>query len=117
MADANTRSSFAVSAGLAAALFMGSAFAQGTGFSDESLQSFAVAAVQVMEINASAQRSMIGAESADEQQQVQAEASEQMVLAIESQGLTVEQYNEIATAAQADPEVANQIQRYIGETQ
>lgn len=86
-------------------------------FTDQDLQTFASAVVQIEQINMEAQQQAQAAESVEEQQQLQAEAQAQMVQVIESQGLSVEQYNEIATAVQTDPQLAEQIQQHLMDAQ
>jgi GTP1/Obg family GTP-binding protein len=89
---------------------MSAAVAQGYGaptqqqqqpsFSDAELQTFAEAAMEVQQINQEYQPQMQQAQTPEEQQSIRDEATEKMVEAIEEKGLSVEQYNEIASAAQ-----------------
>jgi hypothetical protein len=61
--------------------------------SEEQLESFATATIQIV--------------------QIQEEAQQRMQAAVEESGLTVEEYNQIAQAAQADPEIDQALQRLI----
>jgi hypothetical protein len=61
--------------------------------SEEQLESFAIATIQIV--------------------QIQEEAQQRMQAAVEESGLTVEEYNQIAQAAQTDPEIDQALQRLI----
>lgn len=82
-------------------------------FSDAELQTFAEAAMEVQQINQEYQPQMQQAQTPEEQQSIREEATEKMVEIIEQKGLSVEQYNEIASAAQSDPETAEKINSYL----
>lgn len=82
-------------------------------FSDAELQTFAEAAMEIQQINQEYQPQMQQAQTPEEQQSIRDEATEKMVEAIEEKGLSVEQYNEIASAAQSDPETAEKINSYL----
>jgi hypothetical protein len=82
---------------------------QQSDFSQDQLKSFASAALQVQELHAKWQTQMQAADSAEKAQKLQAQANSEMVSAVENEGLTVETYNTIATAARANPELANRI--------
>lgn len=85
-------------------------------FSDETLRSFAVAFLEVDQINKEYTPRLQAAQTPEEQQQLQEEASQQMVSAVEnSEGITVQEYTSIMQAAQADPELAQKLTNYIGE--
>jgi hypothetical protein len=61
--------------------------------SDEQLESFAAATIDIVQIQEAAQR--------------------QMQAAVEAAGLTIEEYNQIAQAAQSDPEIDQALQQLI----
>jgi LPS O-antigen subunit length determinant protein (WzzB/FepE family) len=85
-------------------------------FSEETLQSFAVAFLQVDEINKTYTPRLQEASSPEEQQQIQEEASQEMVTAVENaDGITVQEYTSIMQAAQADPDLAQRLTQYIGD--
>lgn len=115
MKKANSLTSSAAVLGLTLAIGWGSAAVAQQQFDEETLSSFAVAAVQIQQIGEAAQQQLQAAEAPDQEQQVQMQAQQQMLQAVEAEGLTVEQYNEIATAAQADPELAQQIEQHFAE--
>jgi hypothetical protein len=82
---------------------------QQSDFSQDQLESFASATLQVQEVRAKWQTQMQTADSAEKAQALQAQANNEMVSAVEDEGLTVETYNAIATAARANPDLANRI--------
>lgn len=77
------------------------------------LQSFATAAKQVLEIR---QRYTLQIQAADSEQEARAAfvaAQGEMRKAIETSGLSVERYEEITEAAEADPKLADEIRGTI----
>ena len=59
-----------------------------------------------------------GAATPEEANEIGLQAQEEMVMAVEAEGLTVEQYNQITQLAQADPDLQAKILNYVqGETQ
>ncbi|TVR83724.1 MAG: DUF4168 domain-containing protein [Rhodospirillales bacterium] len=86
-------------------------------YSEEELRSYAAAAIEVQRINETFQPQLQAAETPEEVQAVREQATGQMVEAVEDEGLSVDRYNQIFQAAQADPEVAEQISRYVQEMQ
>lgn len=85
-------------------------------FTEDTLQSFAVAFLQVDEINKTYTPRLQEAATPEEQQQIQEEASQEMVTAVENaDGITVQEYTSIMQAAQADPDLAQRLTQYIGE--
>lgn len=87
------------------------------GYSDADLAAFAQAATEVQGINATYDPLFAEAESQDEQDALWNEATAMMVDAIENAGLTIDQFNEIATTAQSDPELAQEIEQHRGDLQ
>jgi len=86
-------------------------------FSEEKLQSFAVAFLEVDKITKEYMPKMQQASSEEEQKQVRDEAGAKMVEAVEgSDGITVEEYNKIIESAQADPDLAQKISGYIQQS-
>lgn len=83
--------------------------------SDADIESFAAALTDVQEIGQEWTQRMQEAETQDEVGEMREEARDQMAAAIEDRGLTVEEYNAIATAAQDDPELAQRIQQAAAE--
>jgi hypothetical protein len=77
------------------------------------IESFASAARQIREIRSKWQSRMQEADSAEKSQELQTQASAEMVSAVEAKGLTVETYNAIATAARDNPELADRIAKLM----
>lgn len=83
-------------------------------FSDEQLQTFAVAYLQIDRISQEYETRLQSAETPEEQQQIQMEANDEMVLVVEqTEGLTVDEYNAIFQAAQTDQTVLAQIESHL----
>lgn len=84
--------------------------------SDETLQSFARAFLEVAEISQEYQPQLESAETPEDQEQVRTEAGEEMIQAVEAvDGIGVEEYQQILQAAQADPELAQRINTQIAQ--
>ncbi|HEY7496170.1 MAG TPA: DUF4168 domain-containing protein [Candidatus Tectomicrobia bacterium] len=81
--------------------------------SQSQLESFASAVLQVREIRTKWQSRLQGAENAEKAQELQTQATAEMVSAVEEKGLTVETYNAIATAARDNPELAVRIAKLM----
>jgi hypothetical protein len=81
--------------------------------SQNQLEAFASAVLQVREIRSRWQSRMQGAESAEKAKEVQEQAAAELVSAVEGKGLTVETYNAIATAARDNPELAGRIAKLM----
>lgn len=83
-------------------------------FDDQTLQSFVVAFLEVDQINRVYMPQLQEADTQEEQQAIQQQATQEMVTAVENaQGISVEEYNAIVETAQADPELAQQINQMI----
>lgn len=78
-------------------------------FSEEQLETFVEARAEVIEISRKWQDRLNNVESQDELTEAQNAAQEEMVEAVQDQGLSVEDYNLIADAAQRDPELMDQL--------
>tara|TARA_R100000365_G_scaffold91_1_gene299 strand:- start:4127 stop:4537 length:411 start_codon:yes stop_codon:yes gene_type:complete len=84
--------------------------APATDFDQSQIESFAVAYVQVMDIGMQAEQQLQSAETEDDRAVIQMMAQEEMASAVEStEGITVDDYNAILTAAQADPAFAEEV--------
>ncbi|MEO3385810.1 DUF4168 domain-containing protein [Mesorhizobium sp. CAU 1741] len=80
------------------------------------LQSFAVAFLEVTKVTQSYQPQIEAAATPEDQQRLQQEAGERMIQAVsDSDDITVDEYNQIIQAAQADPELAQRINTHISE--
>lgn len=83
---------------------------------EDTLRSFAVATLEIQEISQTYQPQMEAAESQEQQQQIAQAANDEMVAAVEAvPGIDVDSYNAIAEAAQADPDMMQQINMFIAE--
>ena len=85
----------------------------GSNISRQELETFAVAAVEVQRISDDYQLKFSASATPQEREQIQREATDKMAQAVEGKGMTVDQYNEVARTAQADPHVAEQINEYV----
>jgi hypothetical protein len=85
-------------------------------YSDSELKSFAVAALEVQRINDNYVPKIQSAQSTEEQQQLQQSASQEMVRAVEKEGMSVDKYKEILSHAQTDPAVAERVKEHLRST-
>ena len=81
--------------------------------SQDQLKSFVSAALEVQQIRSKWQPQIQAADSADQAQKFQVQASAEMVKAVQDKGLTVETYRAIAMAAQDNPELASRITKLM----
>ena len=95
----------------------GSAWAQAqTEFSDRQLESFVVAALAVDELIREWNPRIQAAENEEQAAQLREEANAALLETIsETEGMSVEEYQEIGRAAQADPELAARINEIYQE--
>lgn len=88
-------------------------------YSEETLRSFAVAFLQTEKISQEYRPQLQKAQQAQDQarmQELQSEASQKMVDAVEeTDGISVQEYTSIMQAAQTDPDLAQKVSDYIGE--
>lgn len=84
-----------------------------TEFGDQQLQQYAEAVTQIRELNVEWQQRIQKTEDPGEAQEMRQAANEEMIGAIRDEGLTLEEYNQITTAATNDPELRNQIAQYL----
>lgn len=83
---------------------------------DGKLQSFAVAFLEVTKVTQSYQPQIEAAGTPEDQQRLQQEAGERMIQAVnDADDITVDEYNQIIQAAQADPELAQRINTHISQ--
>lgn len=83
-------------------------------FSDAKLQSFAEAAIKLSQIRSEYQAEMGSMETDQERQQLQQQTNQRMAQAVQqTDGISIEEYNEIATASRADEELAEKVNEYI----
>lgn len=92
--------------------------APATAFSEEKLESFVTAALEVTEIQQSYQTPLEEAVTPEEQQTLIERANGEMAEAIESTpGITLDEYIEIGEAAQSDPELNTRLTALVSEIQ
>lgn len=83
---------------------------------DGKLKSFAVAFLEVSRVGQEYRGRIEAAGTSEDQQQLEREAGKKMVDAVNaSQGISVDEYNSIIEAAQADPGLAQRINGHITE--
>ncbi len=73
------------------------------------LENFVDASQSVQEVAQEYQGKLVEAETPEEQQQIQQEASRQMTRAVRDSGMEVPVYNEISQQARQDPELSQRI--------
>ena len=81
---------------------------------EQQLDSFVVATVRIMNIQQQAQQQMEAAEP-EQQEQVRAKALQEIVAAVENEGLSVDEYNGIVQQVESDPELGQTVQQRIQE--
>lgn len=81
--------------------------------SDQELKSFASAYLKVAAIQEAYAPRLESAQTAEQTMQLQQEASDAMVEAIEEEGLDVEAYNTVANAVTSDPELADRLRKIV----
>lgn len=82
-------------------------------FSDQQLQSFAKAALQIRAIAEKARASLQGAKTNKAKETVLRGVQSRQIRALKSNGLTVSQYEAISAAARHDPKLRLKIGNYV----
>lgn len=88
---------------------------QAAEFSEEQLETFVEARQRVIEISQKWQDRLNNADTQEELTSAQQAAQEEMVDAVRDQGLSVDDYNLIADAAQQDPELMDRLNEMISQ--
>ena len=83
--------------------------------SDEQIDAFVEAHVNVNEVREEYTQRLQEAEDQEEAQQLQQEANQAMTDAIEDSGMDIEEYEEVAMAVNADPEVRDDVMERLEE--
>ncbi|WEX07053.1 DUF4168 domain-containing protein [Chelativorans sp. AA-79] len=91
--------------------------AEAPAVSEEKLQSFVVAFAEVEKIKQEYSQRLQGAGSEGEQQQIQNEAGQKMLQAVQDKGISVDEYNQIIRAAQTDPALAERVTEAMGQAE
>jgi hypothetical protein len=82
-------------------------------FSDADLKAFVLAAIHVQRISEFYAERLRDANTPQEEQEVKQAATSEMVKAVETEGISVDKYEEIANQAEADEEVAERVKQQI----
>jgi len=86
-------------------------------FSDAKLRAFAQAAVKLNQIRSEFQSQMGSMESDQERQQLQQRTNQRMAQAVkQTEGISIEEYNKIATQSRGNQALAEKINKYIKES-
>ncbi|WP_274424106.1 DUF4168 domain-containing protein [Chelativorans sp. YIM 93263] len=94
------------------------AAAETTDISEEKLESFVVAFQQVEAVKEDFTQQIESAASDEEQQGLRNEAGQAMLQAVEdTDGISVDEYNQVLRSAQNDPELAERLTQAIGQAQ
>lgn len=83
--------------------------------SESQIDAFVDAHVAVNDVREEYTERLQAAEDQEEAQQLQQEANEAMTSAIEDSGMDVEEYEEVAMAVNADPEVRDEVMQRLDE--
>ncbi|MDQ2068878.1 DUF4168 domain-containing protein [Natronospira bacteriovora] len=83
--------------------------------SDEQINAFVDAYVAVSEVREEYTARLQEADSQEEAQELQQEANDAMTAAIEDSGLSIEEYQQVAMAVNADAEVREQVTTMLEE--
>ncbi|MGQ0752531.1 MAG: DUF4168 domain-containing protein [Betaproteobacteria bacterium] len=86
-------------------------------YSDAELKTFAVAALEVLRINDVYLPKLKVAATPQEQQEVERTASDEMVKAVEKEGMSVARYKEIMSHAEAHPDIAQRVIKHMKDAQ
>lgn len=78
--------------------------------SDSMLEQYVQVAEKVTEVRNDFQQKMAAVETAEQAQSLQEQASAEMIEAVQSSGMSVEEYNQIAYALQSDPALQERLQ-------
>ena len=86
---------------------------QTSSYSDNELKVFALAALNVVRIRNLYLPKLEAAKTPEQEQEVRKAAAGEMARAIESEGMTVGQYTQIANQVQESPELAKRVQEHV----
>lgn len=84
---------------------------------DQTLHSFAAATLDVETVIDKWNPRIRSAENETAAQELRTAANQEIIQTVESNGLTMESYNEIFQAVQTNPEIATKVQRFRQEAQ
>ena len=118
MIERNTGRAAAIAATLALAAAFGptGAAAQEADVSQNEAEAFAVAAVQISEITQRYRQEIMSLDNGPERERLIEEAQERVSAVFdETDSIDAERYNEIVSAAEGDPELAERLSQRIAE--
>ena len=81
---------------------------------DQTLDNFSDAYVEVRDIQSDFADKLGSVEDREKAQEMQREAQEEMVSAVEDAGLSVQEYNQVASQMQNDPELREKVMQRTG---
>lgn len=90
---------------------------QGVNYSDSELKTYAVAALEVQQINQAYVQQRASIEGPDEQKALRKQAMDEMIDAIRDHGISLEKYNRITVESGENPELANEISQIMQQMQ
>lgn len=85
----------------------------GPSFTEDELKSFVLAAIAVQRITEDCSEKLQEAKSPEEQQEIKQAAVGEMVRALETEGISVDKYQEISNQAQANQDIAERLKQHI----
>ena len=85
--------------------------------SDAQLDKVAMAYLEITEIREGFQESLAGVSDPEKAQQMQEQAGQEMVQAVENNGLDVQTYNQVMEAAQVDEQLREQLMTRMEQMQ
>lgn len=83
--------------------------------STETLELFVDAFIEIETIRNQVSQQLQSVETESDAQVLRQQAQDQMVMAVEQQGISVQEYNEVTTQMQNDPELLAQVQALANE--
>ena len=113
----NVRNGLISALALAAVVLAGPSLAQNEAppIPDQKLEQYAVAYVRAQGVIQEFQLKATEAESEEETDQLHKQYSEELTKAVRSNGLSLEEYNEITSAVQKDPELRKKVSEMVSE--
>jgi hypothetical protein len=87
----------------------GDSMLQSADVSDQTVSQVGKAVAQIMKLRLSLEEDMSTARTDEERQSLAAEVESAAMRAIDEQGLSIPEYNEVMTAAQNDPELEERV--------
>jgi hypothetical protein len=84
-------------------------------FSDQKLKTYATAALEVRAIRQSHAAQLKAAKTPQEQSAIEGASMNKQVEAVGQTGLSVNEYNDITSAMQANDEIANKVKTYMSQ--